>query len=182
MRPAKPVNSHIIRLGDLFSVIDILCGGLICVECRYPELYRAYKRLGAQLIFHSFNSAHVSDESWSAIESEIGHENYVLNPATTFPGITQPAMMHAAAGSNHMWISCSNSSAPRNCWPSFFLRPDGVIIGRLRSDVPGVLFSVVDTDATHYGSTADWRDRAMNGMLNSGELVVDPCSQEHTAV
>src|SRR5579862_8479966 len=109
--------------GDHFSVVDIKgvrCGALICVDCRYPELYRAYKRQGVELMFHSYNAAHVSDQQWAAIEAQIGPENHRLNPATTYPGITQPAMMHAAAGSNHMWISCPNSSAHRACWPSFF--------------------------------------------------------------
>jgi predicted amidohydrolase len=91
--------------GNHYSVANIKgvrCGGLICVDCRYPELYRAYKRLGVQLVFHSYNAAHVDAEKWAAIEAEIGAENHALNPATTFPGITQPAMMHGAAGSNYL--------------------------------------------------------------------------------
>lgn len=171
--------------GNHFSVVDIKgvrCGALICVDCRYPELYRAYKRLGVQLMFHSYNAAHIDTEKWSAIEAEIGAENHTLNPATTFPGITQPAMMHGAAGSNFMWISCPNSSAFRSCWPSFFVRPDGVITGRLRLHEVGVILSVVDTDARYYDSTAAWRNNAMEGKLHSGSLVSDPRSNDRTVI
>ena len=171
--------------GDHLSVVDIKgvrCGALICVDCRYPELYRAYKREGVELMFHSYNAAHVSDAHWAEIETQIGAEHQQLNPATTYPGITQPAMMHAAAGSNHMWISCPNSSAARSCWPSFFVRPDGVVTGRLRPEETGVLLSIVDTDARYYDSTEAWRDRAMAGILHSGELVADPRSEDRTGI
>ena len=171
--------------GNHFAVVDIKdvrCGALICVDCRYPELYRTYKRRGVQLMFHSFNAAHVSEAKWTAIEAQIGLENHGLNPATTYPGITQPAMMHAAAGSNHMWISCPNSSAFRSCWPSFFVRPDGVITGRLALHETGVLLSVVDTDARYYDSTEAWRERTMNGILYSGQIVADPRSDDRTGI
>jgi predicted amidohydrolase len=170
--------------GNHFSVFDIKgvrCGALICVDCRYPELYRAYKGRGVQLMFHSFHAAHVGGEQWDAIEARIGVENHALNPATTYPGITQPAMMHAAAGSNHMWISCPNSAAYRSCWPSFFMRPDGVITGRLGSHATGVLLSEVDTATSFYDSTAAWRERAMAGTLHSGDLVKDARSDDRTA-
>jgi predicted amidohydrolase len=171
--------------GNHFSVFDIKgvrCGALICVDCRYPELYRAYKRRGVQLMFHAFHAAHVGAEEWNAIEARIGVENHALNPATTYPGITQPAMMHAAAGSNHMWISCPNSAAFRSCWPSFFVRPDGVITGRLGEHGTGVLLSQVDTEAPFYDSTAAWRERAMAGILHSGDLVRDARSDDRTAI
>ena len=165
-----------------FNIKGVCCATLICVDCRYPELYREYKRLGVQLMFHSFHSGHVSLEKFAAIEKAVGPENHALNPATTFPGITQPAMMHAAAGSNHMWISCANSAAYRACWPSFFIRPDGVVTGRLPEHEAGVLVSVVDTDAVFYDSTVAWRDRAMNGVLNSGTLVSDPRSADRKII
>ena len=171
--------------GNHFTVFDIKgvrCGALICVDCRYPELYRAYKARGAQLMFHSYNAAHVGAEKWSEIEAEIGQENFSLNPATTFPGIIQPATMQTAAASNYMWISCPNSSAYRTCWASFFVRPDGVITGKLNPHEPGILVSEVDTDKQFYDSTATWRERAMNGILYSGEIVADPRSEDRQAL
>ena len=171
--------------GDHFSVFDIKgvrCGALICVDCRYPELYRAYKRLGVELMFHSYHAGHIDDRKWVAIETEIGEKNHAFNPATTFPGIIQPAAMHVAAGSNYMWISCPNTAAYRSCWPSFFVRPDGVITGRLELHESGVLISIVDTSATFYDLTAAWRERAMTGVLHSGEVVNDPRSSNRTGI
>jgi deaminated glutathione amidase len=171
--------------GDHFSVFairGIRCGALICVDCRYPELYREYKRRGVALVFHSFHSGHIDANDFAAREAMVGSENFGFNPATTLPGITQPAMMHAAAGSNHVWISCPNSSAPRSCWPSFFVRPDGVVTGRLELHEAGVLISQVDTAARFYDSTSPWRERAMDGILYSGVLVRDARSDVRTEV
>lgn len=89
--------------------------------------------------------------------------------------------MIAAAASNQMWISCSNSSALESLWPAFFVRADGITVGRLRRNTPGVLISTVDTDQELYGVTAAWRERAMAGVLHSGTLVTDPRSSNRTA-
>ena len=149
---------------------------------RYPELYREYKRRGVELVFHSFHAAHASDERIAAIGNAIGPNLARLNPAPTrtYPGITMPAAMTTAAACNHVWISCPNSSAPQSLWPSFFVRADGVTIGRLRRNVPGVLLSTVDTELDLYDSTAPWRERAMAGMLHSGTLVSDPRSEDRS--
>lgn len=167
---------------SMFDIKGVRCGALICVDCRYPELYREHKSWGVQLVFHSFHSGHLGPERFAAMERAVGGDNHALNPATTLPGITQPAMIHAAAGSNHLWISCANSSAPRSCWPSFVVRPDGVVTGRLTPHKAGILLQVVDTEASFYDSTAAWRDRAMEGTLHSGTLVTDPRSEDRTSV
>jgi predicted amidohydrolase len=167
---------------SVFEIKGVRCGALICVDCRYPELYRAYKRERVDLMFHSFNAAHADPERFAAMEQAVGIGNHALNPATTYPGITQPAMMHAAAGSNYMWISCPNSSAHRSCWPSFFMRPDGVIAGRLALHETGVLLSQVDTQERFYDSTAAWRERAMQGVMHSGALAQDPRSDDRTTI
>ena len=101
----------------------------------------------------------------AAIADAIGPELAPLNRAAThtYPGITMPAVMTAPAAVNHMWISCPNSSAPQSCWPAFVVRADGVTIGRLRRNRPGVLVTAMDTDQDLYDSTAAWRDRAMAG-------------------
>ena len=171
--------------GDHFSVwnIDgICCGALICYDYRYPELYRSYKSLGVQLMFHSFHAANASPERIVAISTEIGPDLRSLNRAAThtYPAITMPAAMTTAAACNHLWISCPNSSAPESAWPAFFTRADGVTAGRLRRNVPGVLISAVDTEQNLYDSTAAWRDRAMSGTLHSGTVVDDPRSRDRT--
>jgi predicted amidohydrolase len=111
-------------------------------------------------------------------EAQVGVTFHRYNPARTLPGITMPAAMHAAAASSHVWISCSNTSARESCWPSFFVRPDGVITGSLRRNTAGILLSTVDTNARLYDSTFAWRDRAMRGVFHSGEIVKDPRSDQ----
>jgi deaminated glutathione amidase len=167
---------------SVWTIDGVRCGALICYDYRYPELYREYKKRGAELIFHSFHAANASPERIAEIGEAIGAEFKALNPAGTYtyPGITMPAVMTAAAACNHVWISCPNSSAPQSCWPAFFVRADGVTTGRLRRNIPGVLISTVDTEQDLYDSTARWRERAMNGVLHSGTPVSDPRSDART--
>lgn len=173
--------------GNHFSTWEINgvhCGALICYDYRYPELYREYKRRGVQLMFHSFHTGNASDERLRTIAENIGPELGEFNnaPTLTYPGITMPAAMTTAAACNHVWISCSNSSAPQSMWPAFFVRADGVTTGRLQRNEPGVLVSTVDTEAELYDSTGPWRDRALSGVLHSGELVEDPRSEDRTSL
>ncbi|RRN66385.1 carbon-nitrogen hydrolase family protein [Caulobacter sp. 602-1] len=169
--------------GDHFAVFEIAgvrCGVLICHDYRYPELYRAYHRLGARLMFHGFHAGGLSDGRFAAMEAGVGAHR--LTGGTTLPAITMPAGMIAAASNNNLWISCPNSSAPRSCWPSFFVRPDGVITGALEVETEGLLLSEVELSADLYDSTIAWRDRAIDGVLHSGALVEDPRSKARTAL
>ena len=152
----------------LFEIDGVRCGVMICHEYRYPELYRDYKWQGAQLVFHSFHAANNSDDVISELEAQVGAEHHAYNWGRTLPEITMPATLVATAAASHMWISAANCSAPRSCWSSFFVRPDGVIAGRLERDHPGVLVYEVDTEAPLYESTRHWRDRAIAGRFHSG--------------
>jgi predicted amidohydrolase len=169
---------------SVWTIDGVRCGALICYDYRYPELYRQYKQLGVEMVFHSFHAGHASPEQITDIGNTIGAELRSLNPAPThtYPGITMPAAMTTAAACNHVWISCPNSSAPESCWPAFMVRADGVTIGRLRRNVAGVLVSRVDTTMPLYDSTAAWRDRAMTGTLHSGTLVDDARSHDRTTI
>ncbi|MDA3625090.1 carbon-nitrogen hydrolase family protein [Saccharopolyspora sp. WRP15-2] len=173
--------------GDHLSTWEIggiRCGALICHDYRYPELYREYRKLGVQLVFHSYHAGNVPAERLAMIESAVGPEFQRFNQAATltYPGITMPAAMTAAAASNHVWISCPNSSAPESMWPAFFVRADGVTVGRARRNAPGVLVTTVDTEADVYDSTAAWRDRAIAGVLHSGTPVEDERSRNRTSL
>ena len=154
----------------------IRVGTLICHDYRYPELYREYGRRGIRVMLHSFHSGNLSAERLTDMEEVVGKANHALNPATTIAGITQLAAMHAVASNNNMWISCSNSSAPRSCWPAFVVRPDGVVTGKLEPERPSVLVPDIDPDRAFYDSTKAWRDRASSGVFHSGTLVDDPRS------
>ncbi len=162
-----------------FTVRGIRCGVLICHDYRYPELYREYKKQGVQLMFHSYHAANIPPKRLETMRKQVGSEFHGLNNGTTLPEITMPASMQAAAASSHVWISCSNSSARESCWPAFFVRPDGVITGRLSRNTAGVLISTVDPRQRLYDSTLAWRERAMRGEFHSGRLVRDRRSQNH---
>jgi predicted amidohydrolase len=169
--------------GSHFSVFHIKgfrCGVLLCHEYRYPELYRECKRMGVQLVFHSYHAAHIKKQQYLAMQAQVGSHYFRLNRGTTLPAITMPASMQAAAASNHVWISCSNSSARESCWGSFFVRPDGVITGQLRRHVAGLLLSEVNNEEQFYDSTVAWRRRAMSGVYHSGKLVRDRRSSNRT--
>ncbi len=163
-----------------FSIDGVRCGVLICYDYRFPELYRDYVRRGVQLVFHSFHAANVPPERLAAIKAAVGPENHGPSRGTTYPEITMPASMVAAAAQNHVWISCSNSSAPHSCWPAFFVRADGVVTGRLHRHRAGLLLSTLDTREPLYDSTKAWRRRSMDGVLHSGRTVRDPRSRERT--
>jgi deaminated glutathione amidase len=165
---------------SVFAIEGVRCGALICHDYRYPELYREYKRRGVQLMFHSYHAGHITPKRFKAMRDNVGDSFQTLNPGSTIPGITMPATMHAAAANNYMWISCPNSSARESCWPSFFVRPDGVITGRLRLNSAGILVSKVNTGEQLYDSTVAWRDRAMRSIFHSGTLVRDTRSDERT--
>jgi deaminated glutathione amidase len=160
----------------------VRCGALICYDYRFPELYREYAKAGTELVFHSFHAASASAQRITAMAEAIGPDLAPLNNAAThtYPGITMPAAMTAAAACNHVWISCPNSSRPQSCWPAFMVRADGVTVGRLRRNSAGVLVTAVDTEQDLYDSTADWRRRAMAGELHSGTLQSDPRSADRT--
>ncbi|MDJ0789693.1 MAG: carbon-nitrogen hydrolase family protein [Myxococcota bacterium] len=167
--------------GDHFAVFEIRgirCGVLICHDYRYPELYREYKKRGVQVMFHSYHAGNVSPARVRAIEQAIGPENLPYNHGRTYPEITMPASMQAAAASSHVWISCPNSSARESCFGSFFVRADGVITGRLPRHRPGILLSTVDTRAPLYDSTVVWRENAMKGVFHSGRAPGDLRSRD----
>ena len=161
-----------------FRIKGVKCGAIICHEFRYPELYREYKKMGVELMFHSYHAGNIDLNTYRKMQRQVGKEFFSLNRGSTLPEITMPASMQAAAAANHVWISCTNSSARQSCWPSFFVRPDGVIIGRLKRNVAGVLVSTVDTTAKLYDSTQAWRKRAISGRFYSGKLVIDRRSRE----
>lgn len=165
--------------GDHFSTFEIngiRCGTQICHDYRYPELYRELKKKDVQLVFHSFHAGKMDSERQQMMENQVGAKFHALNPGKTYPEITMPASMIAYASSNYVWISCSNTSAKESCWGSFAVRPDGVIVGQLEKNKSGILVTEIDLEDQYYDSTVDWRQRAMDGIYHSGELVDDPRS------
>lgn len=131
-------------------------------------------------MFHSYHAGNIPPGRFRAMKDDVGEYFQRFNPGSTIPEITMPATMISEAANNHVWISCPNSSARESCWGSFFVRPDGVVTGRLRRHTAGVLISELDPDEEVYDSTVAWRDQAMDGVLHSGTLVRDRRSGERT--
>jgi deaminated glutathione amidase len=142
-----------------FKINGVTCGLLICFDYRFPELYREYRKLGCDLIFHSFYQAR---EEINSIRPIISH-------------ITEQA--HAAT--NYFYISLSNSSAPQS-WPCYFITPDGLVKNKLTENIPGVLISDIDLTEEYFDASKEFRPDALRGKLNNGITVSDPLSSDRT--
>jgi len=144
--------------GDHFVIFDInnvKCGLLICYDIRFPELFREYRKLGTDVIFHSFYNARQKQGS--------------IHP------VIMPVTGRARAATNYFFVSLTNSSAPYS-WPCYFITPDGLVKNSLEADKPGILISEVDISKKYYDASKPYRMDAINGKLNSGETVDDPRS------
>jgi len=160
----------------IFKIKGIVCGALICHDYRYPELYREYKHKGVQLMFHPYHAGGTNPKEFKEMQKYVGG-CAKFSEGSTIPEITMPATMRSYAANNYVWISCPNSSRRESSWPSFFVRPDGIVTGKLRRNVAGILVSTIDTNKKWYDSTVAWRDRAMNKIFHSGTLVKDKRSK-----
>ncbi|MBM3994090.1 MAG: carbon-nitrogen hydrolase family protein [Planctomycetes bacterium] len=150
-----------------FRVKGVSCGILICYDYRFPELYREYRRLGVNVILQSFHNARTS---------------VVADPKYNIWRTIVPATMACRAAENHFWISANNSTARPSRWPSFAVRPDGQIVGRLKLHRPGLLITDMALDPTCFDAPGPWRDAAMNGRLHSGKTIAHPRSADVTCL
>ncbi len=113
-----------------FSIKGIKCGILICHEWRYPELYREYKSLGADLIFQSWYDANVRPDEYRISGSDHG-------------SLIMGAVRNNAAN-NYLWIAGSNASNRESSIGSFVARPDGKLVSKLARNKNGILIETVD--------------------------------------
>ena len=150
-----------------FTVDGITPGMLICYDYRFPELYREYYSRGVQILLQSFHNARttvVEDQSYNIWRTIV------------------PSTMSCRAAENHMWISANNSTAQPSRWPSFAVRPDGQIVGRLTLHRPGVLVTDMTLDPDLFDAPGPWRDQAISGTLHSGKLIDDKRSSDLTCL
>lgn len=142
-----------------FEVNGVNCGLLICYDVRFPELFREYRKLDTDLLFHSFYNARQRKGS--------------IHP------IIMPITSQTRAATNYFYISLTNSSATES-WPCHFITPDGLIQNKLQRNEPGILISVVDASQKFYDASRKYRENSINGILNSGSTVDDPRSKNRT--
>jgi predicted amidohydrolase len=144
-----------------FEVNGVNCALLICYDVRFPELYREYKKLDTNVLFHSFYNA----------RQKKGSIHPVIMPVTS----------QARAATNYFYISLTNSSATES-WPCHFITPNGLIQNKLPLNEPGILIGEVDISENFYDASKSYRDKALNGILNSGEPVEDPHSKNRKEI
>ena len=144
-----------------FNINGVNCGLLICFDVRFPELYREYKKRNTDVLFHSFYNA----------RQKKGSIHPVIMPVTS----------QARAATNFFYISLTNSSAAES-WPCHFITPDGLIRNKLTANEPGILIAETDLSKTFYDASKNYRDNALNGILNSGETIEDEHSKNRTEI
>jgi len=144
-----------------FKIKGVTCGLLICYDVRFPELYREYRKLGCDVIFHSFYNARQGKGS--------------IHP------VIMPVSAEAHAATNYFYMSLTNSSAPES-WPCYFITPDGLVKNKLPANIPGILISDIDISEEFYDASKEYRSDAMRGKLNSGEAVNDPLSSDRISI
>ena len=130
-----------------FEIKGFTCALLICYDVRFPELYRAYKQRGTQVLFQSFYNAR-------------------RQSANIHTAIMRPSLQ-AHAASNYFYISGNNSSGYYQSWPSVFVLPNGVIKASCRQHRTGLIVNEVDSKDQFYDASGAFRERAMAGVLYS---------------
>ena len=142
----------------IFDLNGVKCAPLICFDLRFPEIYRALYKQGAQCIFQSFYNARQMEPS---IHTHIMRQTMQANAAT-----------------NYFWVSLTNSCGWFCPYSSCFIQPDGEIISRMEDHREGLILNRVDTSQTFYDPSAPFRDLAIRGLLSNGPgELTDPRSQ-----
>ena len=151
------------------AIRGITCGFQICHDMRYPELYREHQKHGVRLMFHSYYNGRRTFENPN-------------NPDENIWGLITEPTMQTYAAENNMWISANNTTTRESCWPSFCVRPDGIIIGRLKRNQESMLITEIDMKYSFYDASKTWRQRAMSGVYHSGTPVTDERSTDRKSL
>ena len=101
------------------DIRGVKIGLAICYDVAWPQLYIAYRELGATVMIHSFYNAH--DTGPNCLD------------------VLDRRLAPARCSDNRMWAVCNNSSRPVSHWGTFIARPDGTIPKELAANVPGML-------------------------------------------
>jgi deaminated glutathione amidase len=109
-------------VGDRLVTRDIRgvkIGLAICYDICWPQLYIAYRELGATVMIHSFHNAR--SKGPNCLDT--------LNVR----------QVPTRCADNRLWAVCNNSAQPYSHWGSFIARPDATIPQQLEINQPGML-------------------------------------------
>jgi len=101
------------------DIRGVKIGLAICYDICWPQLYIAYRELGATVMIHSMHNARHNGKS-------------CLDTLNVREVPTRCA-------DNRMWAVCNNSSQPYSHWGAFIARPDATIAQQLEINQPGML-------------------------------------------
>ena len=101
------------------EIRGVKIGLAICYDICWPQLYIAYRELGATVMVHSMYNARAKGKD-------------CLDTLNVREVPTRCA-------DNRMWAVVNNSSQPYSHWGSFIARPDATIASQLEMNVPGML-------------------------------------------
>jgi predicted amidohydrolase len=131
-----------------FTINGVKCSLLICLDLRFPELYRALYKQGVNCVIQSFYNARQKGPS---VHTHIMRQT-----------------MQAHAATNHFWVSMSNACGYYSPYPSCFIQPDGVIVKQLKQNKAGVMVNTVDLSKKFYDPMVGFREIAISGKLSNG--------------
>lgn len=141
-----------------FEINGIKCGLLICHEWRYPELFREYKQLGVELIFHSFYDGNLNNADYKNEGIELGEL------------ITGGERYNAA--NNYLWLSVSNTSQTEQTFPSMVIHPDGSIAKQANRNKQQIIVSEIDL-ALDFVDPSRFGRKHIAGLFPNGTLKQD---------
>ncbi len=143
-----------------FTIKGVKCSLLICFDLRFPELYRQLYKEGVNCIFQSFYNARQKGPS---VHTHIMRQT-----------------MQCRAATNHLWMSCANSSGYYSPYPSCFIRPDGKIVQQLRMNRPDIMVNSVELKRKFYDPMVGFRDMVLAGALGNGEKPISDRRSKNT--
>ena len=141
-----------------FDLNGVKCSLLICFDLRFSEIYRELYRAGVKCVFESFYNA---KQKGPSVHTQIMRQT-----------------IQCRAASNAMWVSMSNSSGYYSPYPSCFISPEGVIVNQLSSNKAGIMLNEVDLSRKFYDPMEKFRELAIKGILNNGEVPEDERSDD----
>ena len=101
------------------TINGVTVGLAICYDICYPQVYVAYRDLGATVMLHSFYNA--------------GH------PGPSCLDVLNVRQVPTRCADNLMWAVANNSSRRYSNWASFVARPDATIAQQLKKNQAGML-------------------------------------------